>query len=125
MEDGIFEYDHGRWNKAALSAQLSVENSAKGVIGLFAPIAKTHDLAGIILDLRSSDMTDEQKKMIGRLAELAEKFGVKEHVLSSYVDEVGLKTPREIYDETKAKRAMEMAQEALDIASKMVEMLTR
>ncbi|MBU1205845.1 MAG: HEPN domain-containing protein [Proteobacteria bacterium] len=125
MEDGIFENDHGRWNKAALSAQLSVENSAKCVIGLFGPVAKTHDLAGSILELISAAISDEQKRMMRRLAELTEKFGVKEHILTSYGDEVGLKTPREIYDEAKAIRAIKMAQETFEIASKMVETAIR
>ncbi|MBM3301481.1 MAG: HEPN domain-containing protein [Deltaproteobacteria bacterium] len=34
LEDAEFEFQHGRWSKAALSAQLSVENSAKSVIAL-------------------------------------------------------------------------------------------
>ena len=59
------------------------------------------------------------------LAEIAEKLGVKEHILTSYGDEVALKTPREIYDQGKAKRALDMAQEALNIASRMVEMLKK
>ena len=125
IEDGFFEYDYSRWSKSALSAQLSVENSAKGVIGLFGPVAKTHDLAGAIMELRSDALTDEQRKMMVRLAEIAEKLGVKEHILTSYGDEVALKTPREIYDQAKAKRALDMAQEALNIASKMVEMLKK
>ena len=119
LEDAIFEHDHGRWSKTALSAQLSVENSAKAVISFFGPLSKTHDLAGTLLELRSSNMSEDQKKAMGRLSEITEKFGVKEHVLTSHGDEVALKTPREIYDQSKAKRALDMAQEALDIASKM------
>ncbi|MBI5969138.1 MAG: HEPN domain-containing protein [Deltaproteobacteria bacterium] len=125
MEDAIFEYDHSRWSKAALSAQLSMENSAKAVIGLFGPVAKTHDLAGTILELRSMKLKDEQKRRLERLAELTEKFGVKEHVLASYGDEVALKTPREIYDQSKAKRALNMAQEAFEIASRMIETIRK
>ncbi|MGB9629041.1 MAG: HEPN domain-containing protein [Thermodesulfobacteriota bacterium] len=121
MEDGIFEFDHGRWSKAALSAQLSVENSAKAVISLFGPLAKTHDIAGTLLELRSNPITDEQKRLIEKLAELTEKFGIKEHVLTSYGDEVALKTPRELYDQSKAKRALNMAQSALEIARSMFE----
>jgi len=124
MEDGVFEFDHGRWSKAALSAQLSVENSAKAVIALFGPLAKTHDLAGTLLELRSSTTTHEQKRLIERLAELTEKFGVKEHVLTSYGDEVALKTPREIYDQSKAKRTLEMAQAAVEMALEMIESIT-
>jgi HEPN domain-containing protein len=124
LEDGAFEYDHGRWSKVALSAQLSVENSAKAVISLFGPVAKTHDLAGALLEFRSAARTEEQKRALERLAELTEKFGVKEHVLTSYGDEVALKTPREIYDQSKAKRALEMGRTAHEIASKMVEGLS-
>lgn len=119
LEDATFEYNHSRWSKAALSAQLSIENSAKAAISLFGPVAKAHDLAGTLLELRSTNMSEDQRKAIGRLSELTEKFGVKEHVLTSYGDEVALKTPREIYDQPKARRALDMAQEALEIASKM------
>lgn len=96
FDDASFEYDHARWSKAALSAQLSIENSAKATLSMFGPLAKTHDLAGALLELKSSAETDEMKKTIMRLAELTEKFGVKEHVLTSYGDEVALKTPHEI-----------------------------
>jgi HEPN domain-containing protein len=44
---------------------------------------------------------------------------------SNYGDEVGLKTPKEIYDKAKAKRAIMMAQEAFEICSKMVEIMIR
>jgi HEPN domain-containing protein len=122
-EDGFFELEHGRWSKAALSAQLSVGNSAKALIGLFGPVAKIHDLAGALLELITGDLNDEEKKMVERLAELTEKFGVKEHVLASYGDEVALRTPREIYDQSKAERAIEMAREAAGIAGKLIEVL--
>jgi HEPN domain-containing protein len=122
-EDGLFELEHGRWSKAALSAQLSVENSAKAVIGLFGPVAKVHDLAGALLELIIGDWDDKQREMVERLAELTEKFGVKEHVLASYGDEVALRTPREIYDRSKGQRAIEMAQEAAEIAYKLIEIL--
>jgi HEPN domain-containing protein len=122
-EDGLSELEHGRWSKAALSAQLSVENSAKAVIGLFGPMAKIHDLAGALLELIGENWNNEQRKMVERLAELTEKFGIKEHILASYGDEVALKTPREIYDQPKAKRAIAMAQEAAGIACKLIKIL--
>jgi len=41
------------------------------------------------------------------------KLGLKEHILTSYGDEVALKTPKEIYDEDKAKRALDIAKKAI------------
>ncbi len=123
-EDGLFEFEHGRWSKAALSAQLSVEKSAKAVISLFGPLTKTNDLAGTLLELRLNPIPVEQSRWIEKLAELTEKFGVKEHVLTSYGDEVALKTPHQIYDRSKAKRAIEMAQNALKIATQMIEKIS-
>lgn len=74
LEDAVFEFQHARWSKAALSAQLSVENSAKSVIAL-----------------------------------------------TSYGDEVALKTPKGIYDEHKAGKALGIARQAVDHARSFIE----
>lgn len=121
LEDAEFEYQHARWSKAALSAQLSVENAAKSVIALFSPTVKTHDLAGEILDQLRNSMPPGEKESLRALAGFAEKLGLKEHILTSYGDEVALKTPREIYDEEKAKRALDIAKQAVGQARSLIE----
>ncbi|MFH0872254.1 MAG: HEPN domain-containing protein [bacterium] len=113
LEDAEFEFQHARWSKAALSAQLSVENAAKATIALFSPTAKTHDLASDLLDLVNNSMPREERDHLRSLADYANKLGLKEHILTSYGDEVALKTPKEIYDEDKAKRALDIAKKAI------------
>ena len=109
-------YDISLWSESASSSQLSVENSAKAVIVLFKPIVKAHDLAAALLDLEDGFQTAEEQRDLERLASFAQRLGLKEHILTSYGDEVAYKTPWEIYDEDKAKRALTIAQEAFQIA---------
>ncbi|MDH7499417.1 MAG: HEPN domain-containing protein [candidate division NC10 bacterium] len=121
LEDAEFEFQYARWSKAALSAQLSVENSAKSVIALFSPTVKAHDLAGELLDQVKNSMPLEKKESLRAMAGFAEKLGLKEHILTSYGDEVALKTPREIYDQDKARKALGIARQAVELARAFIE----
>jgi len=73
LEDAEFEFQHARWSKAALSAQLSVENAAKATIALFSPTAKTHYLASDLLDLVNNSMPGEERDHLRSLADYASK----------------------------------------------------
>jgi HEPN domain-containing protein len=113
-------FEMALWSESAHSSQLSVENSAKTVISVFRPIVKTHDVVPALLDVEDEFEAEEDRRAIERLASLAQRLGLKEHILVSYGDEVAHKTPWELYDEEKARRTLDMAQEAFRIAQALL-----
>lgn len=120
LDDAKFELSHNRFAKAAMSAQLAVENAAKATISLFRVTVKSHDLAGDLVDLQGEFTGKKEKEALMQLASHAQKLGLKEHVMASYGDEVALKTPAEIYDEQKAQKAVEIASMSVNISDSLV-----
>lgn len=113
FEDAEQEYRIGLWAKCVMSAQISIENAAKSVIACFFPVPKVHDLSVGLLQIEIKKEFEEKMK---RLSQIVERFGTKEHVLTTYGDEIVYATPRQIYDEGKAASALKLAKEAQEIA---------
>lgn len=110
-------YRLSRWRASVSSSQLAVENSAKAFLSLAGPVPKSHDLSGLLLDAIEGLQLDKKAiRAVERLSECARLLGLKEHILIDYGDELAFKTPWEIYDEGRAKRALELAREAYEIA---------
>jgi HEPN domain-containing protein len=125
LDDARFELTGQRWSKAAMSAQLAVENAAKSVVSLVRILPRTHDVAAELMDLESEWRSAVARQHVLELADLAQRLGHKEHVLVSYGDEVALRTPAELYDEHKAHRAVTAAQRAVELAALLSEVLER
>jgi len=107
-----------QWRASASSAQLAVENSAKAVLALVGPLPKSHDLSRMLLDAGEDlGLDDDHLRKLHRLAECARLLGFREHVMTDYGDELAYRTPWEIYDEGRARRAFALAQEACGIAA--------
>lgn len=119
LEEAEKLFELSFWRASGGSAQLSVENSAKAVIAIFTAPPKTHDLKAELLDLKEN-IEPVKRKELERLADYAEKLGLKEHILTDYGDELIYKTPWEIYDENRARKALEIAKKAFEIASSFV-----
>lgn len=114
-------YRLSRWRASASNSQLAVENSAKAFLSLIGPVPKSHDLSGLLLDAIEGLLLDKKAiRKIERLSECTRIMGLKEHILIDYGDELAYKTPWEIYDEGRAKRALGIAKEAYEIASSLV-----
>ncbi len=79
-------FEMALWSESAHSSQLSVENPAKTVISVFRPIVKTHDVVPALLDVEDEFEAEEDRRAIERLASLAQRLGLKEHILVSYGD---------------------------------------
>jgi len=108
---------------AAHEAQLSIENSAKAVIAIFKPPMWIHnpapELRGLIEEGRvPSDIRDA----VLRLAEIAEEVA-PHHALSSYGDVRRGVTPRYIYNRRMVESLVNLAEEALGIATKLLTIL--
>ena len=63
------------------------------------------------------------REHVARLAELAETLGFDIHVQTDYGDEMGGRTPWELFDETDARQSAELAEEAVLVAGSVISAL--
>jgi len=111
-----------RWRSAVDNAQLAVENAAKAVLALIAPVGRTHNPAPLLrqaLDEGRFDSADRSE--VQRLAECAELLGFDVHVQTDYGDEFQGLTPWELFDAQEAGEAVDMAEEAVSLAHTVVQ----
>ena len=106
-----------RWRSAVDNAQLSVENSAKAVLSLVAPVGKTHNPAAQLRETLSNGYFPEIiSEKVERLAECSEQLGFDIHIQTDYGDETERLTPWDLFDEKDALEALSLAQESVDVA---------
>ena len=111
----------GRWRSVMDSAQLAVENAAKAVLALLGPVGRTHNPAPLLRQaLHDGTLTVSDPGKVERLAELAELLGFDIHVQTDYGDEMGGRTPWELFDEADARQAFAMAKEAVHLAQEII-----
>jgi len=116
-----------RFRSCVDNAQLSIENSVKAVLAVFGPVGKTHDPWLELRDLlkEESVIRSGLREAANELAELAAKFGTKEHFLTDYGDESRFLSPWKLFDEEDAQEARETAERCFvlskEIAGKLLE----
>lgn len=110
-----------RWRSCMDNAQLSVEHAAKAVLALLGPVGRTHNPA---IQLRQSladgRFAPAQQNQVIQLAEHAERLGADIHIQTDYGDEVGGRTPWELFDEADAQQALTFAQESVSLANTII-----
>jgi len=117
-------YHQHQWRACVSSSQLAVENSAKAVLSIFRPIAKIHELSEILINLVGElNLKGKECRDMERLAECAKILGLKEHITADYGDELAHKTPWEIYNKDRAKKALDLALEAYKLSSRLSKIL--
>lgn len=110
-----------RWRSCVDNSQLAVENAGKSVLGLIGPIGRTHATADLLREaLRDNAFPPSTSPRVSRLAELAEQLGSDVHIATDYGDEIGRRTPWELFDEAAARRALGLAEEATALARDVV-----
>ncbi len=88
---------------------------------LFGEIGRTHNPATRIRRLINEGRLDAAlSDGLERLAELAELLGSDIHVQTDYGDEVGGRTLWELFDEEDAREALAIAEEAVNLADRVV-----
>jgi len=111
-----------RWRSAVDNAQLAVENAAKAVLALVAPVGRTHNPAPLLRQaLQEAQFPASYREQVQRLAECAEALGFDVHVQTDYGDELEGLTPWELFYEEDAREALAVAEEAVDLARRIVE----
>jgi HEPN domain-containing protein len=121
LEEARQDVDLGRWRSAVDGSQIAVENAGKAALALFGRIGRTHNPATQIRHLIGEGRLDAGfSEGLERLAELAELLGPDVHVQTDYGDEVEGRTPWELFDETDARQALAMAEEAVSLAARLI-----
>jgi HEPN domain-containing protein len=116
------DVDLGRWRSAVDNAQLSVENAAKTVLALLGPVGKSHNPAVQLRQALSEDLfVAPHDAQVQRLAEHAETMGPDVHIQTDYGDEMGGRTPWELFDEADARQALTIAEEAVSLARAIIQ----
>ncbi|MEM4752585.1 MAG: HEPN domain-containing protein [Sulfolobales archaeon] len=129
LEEALKALNGGALVAAAYEAQLSIENSAKAVIGFFKPPTWVHNPAP---ELRQ--IIEQRKEQFRELESLTEKLNTlatiadeaaPHHALTSYGDIMRMMTPREVYKPKEVEELVKKAKEALKIAEEAIESLKR
>lgn len=106
-----------RWRSVVDNAQLAVENAAKAVLALVAPVGRTHNPAPLLRQALDEGRFDvAQQSAVQRLAECAEILGFDIHVQTDYGDEFQGPTPWELFNDQEAGEALALAEEAVSLA---------
>lgn len=106
-----------RWRSCVDNGQLAVENAAKVVLALLAPVGKTHAPADLLRRaLQREQFAPGLRSSVERLANLAEQLGWQVHVATDYGDEEARRIPWELFDESSAQRAFAIAEETVALA---------
>jgi len=122
LQEARQDFASSRWRSCVDNSQLSVEHAAKGALGLLGPIGRTHNPAFFLREaLRDSRFPPSVQMQVESLAECAELLGPEVHIKSDYGDEQMQKTPWELFDEGRAREALDLAERAVLLARQIVE----
>src|SRR6266508_4130899 len=111
-----------RWRSCVDNSQLAGENAAKAPLALLGPVGRTHAPATVLRRAMSAGrFSQDVRPDVERLAEVAEQLGWDVHMASDYGDEATRRTPWELFDETYAQQAIAQADEAVNLARRIVQ----
>jgi len=110
------------WRSCVDNSQLAVENAAKVFLAFLGPVGRTHN-PGMLLEqaLQEGKFPEERHSAVQRVAQCARTLGPKVHAETDYGDEEAGRTPWELFDESSAKEALQVAEEAVSLARSFVE----
>jgi HEPN domain-containing protein len=111
-----------RWRSCVDNCQLATENAAKSVLAVLGPVGRTHNPAVLLRKaLAEGRFASQARPAVERIAEFARLLGPDVHAQSDYGDEVAWRTPWEMFTQSDAERALELADEAVRLARRIVE----
>ncbi len=122
LDEARQDVELGRWRSAVDNSQLAVENAAKAVLALLGPVGRTHNPAVQLRQaLAEGRFAAPHADRVRQLAERAELLGIDVHIQTDYGDEVGGRTPWELFDEADARQILAMAEEAVTLARAVIQ----
>ncbi len=121
LEEARQDAGLGRRRCTVDGARLAVENAGKTALALSGRIGRTHNPATQVRRLIAEGQLDaEISGRLERLAELTKLLGPDIHVQTDYGDEVGGRTPWELFEEEDARQALAIAGEAASLVDQIV-----
>ena len=112
----------GRWRSSVDNGQLSVENAAKVALATLGPVGRTHNPAGLLRQgLADGRFSQAAKEDVADLAKSAELLGHDVHMETDYGSETGWRTPWELFDEPEARQSLEIAEQSVLLAKRIVQ----
>ena len=112
----------GRWRSAVGNSQLAVENSVKALLSLLGPVGRTHAPSAQLRKAISEGVFPESLIDSARqLFETAETLKPDVHIQTDYGDELGGRTPWEIFRESDGRETLSIAQRTVSLATRIVE----
>ena len=121
LEEARQDVELGRWRSAVDNSQLAVENAAKAALALLGPVGRTHNPAALLRQaLAEGRFAPAHVGLVRLLAEKAELLGIDVHIQTDYGDEVGGRTPWELFDEADACQTLALAEEAVALARTII-----
>ncbi len=121
LEKAVKRTSINDWSGVVQASQLAAENAAKAIIACFFMPSWTHDPSEELKEACKL-LPEEFKEEICKLIDIVQKLA-PEHGRASYgVPEEGV-PPSSLYNEEKAKNALKMACEAVNIARSVLKNL--
>jgi HEPN domain-containing protein len=114
------DIDLQRWRSTVDNAQLAVENSVKAVLALIGPVGRTHNPAPHLRRVLDNQLFTSHRDKLERLVKHTEMMGPDIHIQTDYGDEVGGRTPWELFDESDAHQALTIADESVRLAEQII-----
>jgi HEPN domain-containing protein len=110
-----------QWRACVEHCQLSLGHAAKAALALAGPVPRTHDPAATLLRaLEQERFPEAARTVVEQLVEVAGQLGPDIHIAISYGDEDELKTPWDLFDASDARRTLELASRAVQLAERLL-----
>lgn len=110
-----------QWRACLEHCQLSAENAAKAALALLGPVPRTHDPAATLQRaLDQGRFPQFERLLVEQLVALAGELGPDIHITITYGDEDEFKSPWELFDQSDAARALELATRAVQLAEQLM-----
>ncbi len=117
---GLEASARGEWREASLFARSAIEAASKSIIACFSSVPRSHEPGALLEralghDAFPGQLKDEARRLAGEW----DAYGMEEHVLLSYGDEVNRIDPWTLVTSGKAGEAIAEATRAVDFASRV------
>lgn len=117
LNEARLNFEFKLWRSCVDNSQLSIENSGKMIIALFEPIEKTHNPSRQLRRLIDQNRLGDVSILdIEELISIIDRFGIEEHFMTDYGDEITRTDPWSLFTEEDAREALELAEKCYGIA---------